>query len=368
MTFSTELPIDFKFNHLQFFELLTDCNVRLLYVIEVESGGWIYYFVRANFSNTYFVLEVDDELCHLYIDPFASMDDHRFFPYLVDTLLHYLGNGNRLQGKNPFKLFDEEWIEEHIAEGVAYLKCCLSLSTFYWIEAYIGGYVAISTEYLAQYGVSIYSSTPRIYGYISYLMRNRKIKIAPIELVDKFYEEGVNDEEIDVEVPQHISIAKVKSWQIDGEETYDSFSQEDVDLLLKLADSYEKGENLDPVVLNDIGTLFQEGVGVSVDGEKAVYWYRQAIKQGEKYYAPVNLGDIYRKGCGAVAISLKEAYEAFLLSDDPYAYYRIGQAFEEGWLGEVNPETAMKWYEKSANCGHHLALKRLGKSKNSSKI
>jgi TPR repeat protein len=65
---------------------------------------------------------------------------------------------------------------------------------------------------------------------------------------------------------------------------------------------------------------------------------------------------------------LKEAYEAFLLSDDPYAYYRIGQAFEEGWLGEVNPETAMKWYEKSANCGHHLALKRLGKSKNSSKI
>ena len=60
-------------------------------------------------------------------------------------------------------------------------------------------------------------------------------------------------------------------------------------------------------------------------------------------------------------ISLSRAVDAFLLSDDPYAYYRIGQAYEEGWLGEVNNELAMHWYQKSAKKGHHLALKRLAR-------
>lgn len=349
MTHTIPLKSDFQFDYLVFFGLLLDCDIRLIHSIEVERG-WIYYFVREKFSHTYFILEVGENDCHLSIDPFASMDDHRIFPYLVDTLSNYLEERKERDEETPFQIYNEYWIEEHIAEGVAYLKCCLSISSYYYIDTYIEGVVRLSVEYLSNYGVSIHSSTPRIYGYVNYLLRNKKAEIVPSELVNELYDTCAEEEEteLEVNVPQHISIAKVKSWQIDGTETFDSFAQEDVDLLLKLAERYNQGEYVESVVLNDIGTIFQEGVGVEKDGEKAVYWYRQAILRGEKYYAPVNLGDIYRKGCGNVGISLQDAFDAFMLSDDPYAYYRIGQAHEEGWLGEININLAMKWYERSA--------------------
>lgn len=361
MTHIFSLNSDSQFEPSIFFEWLSDCDIRLSYSCETDNV-WSYYFVRENFSHTFFVLEFSKGVCQLYIDPFASMEDHRIFPYIVDTLSNYLGI-ELPEAQSPFKIYDEDWIEEHIAEGVAYLKCALCVSPFYYIETYTEGVVAISVEYLSKFGISIHSSTPRIYGYISYLMRNKKLEVINQESLESFYQSDSNsgETELEVDVPQHISIAKVKSWQIDGTETYDSFSKEDVELLLNLAESYERGEYVEPVVLNDIGTIFQEGVGVEQDGEKAVYWYCQAISRGERYYSPVNLGDIYRKGCGTVQISLSRAVDAFLLSDDPYAYYRIGQAYEEGWLGAVNNELAMHWYQKSAKKGHHLALKRLAR-------
>ena len=98
-----------------------------------------------------------------------------------------------------------------------------------------------------------------------------------------------------------------------------------------------------------------------------VFIIYKAYKQGDKLYAPTNLGDLYRKGCGTVASNLKKAFEAYLkkafeayqLSIDPYAHYRIGQAYEEGWMCEPDMEKAMKWYQLAAKEGHHLAIKRL---------
>lgn len=52
------------------------------------------------------------------------------------------------------------------------------------------------------------------------------------------------------------------------------------------------------------------------------------------------------------------AVEAYHLSDDPYAWYRIGQSFEEGWLEAPNMEIAMQWYKKAAAAHHHLAIVR----------
>ena len=62
-----------------------------------------------------------------------------------------------------------------------------------------------------------------------------------------------------------------------------------------------------------------------------------------------------------IARDLKKAFDAYQLSIDPYAHYRIGQAYEEGWTGEPNMKKAMKWYQQAAEEGHHLAIKRLKK-------
>ena len=54
-----------------------------------------------------------------------------------------------------------------------------------------------------------------------------------------------------------------------------SFSREDVDMLLELGKEYREGTPVDGVVLNDIGTLYQEGVGVFPDGYQAEFWFKE---------------------------------------------------------------------------------------------
>jgi TPR repeat protein len=60
-----------------------------------------------------------------------------------------------------------------------------------------------------------------------------------------------------------------------------------------------------------------------------------------------------------VKSNLTLALEAYMKSEDPYAWYRIGQSFEEGWTTEPDIDKAMPFYRKAAAVGHHLALKRL---------
>ena len=43
---------------------------------------------------------------------------------------------------------------------------------------------------------------------------------------------------------QHVAIGRVKSWQLDGSETYETYSQEDVNHLLSLASEYKHGKQL----------------------------------------------------------------------------------------------------------------------------
>ena len=75
-------------------------------------------------------------------------------------------------------------------------------------------------------------------------------------------------------------------------------------MLLELGKEYREGTPVDGVVLNDIGTLYQEGVGVFPDGYQAEFWFKEAVRQGDLTYASANLGDLYRKGCGTLPVSL----------------------------------------------------------------
>ena len=318
-----------------------------------ESIHW--YFHREGQSTTLFAVNyLLQGTYEVSIDNLAAYDDLKFFPYLVDSLAKFLQG--EVDMENIYEVLDEDWIEETIADEIASLKATLSILPQYFISQPIDDLSYISLDALEDFGVNLHSSTPRIYGYVQYLMRHHLLPC----LKDWDEMETPNmDEEVEVDIPQHEAIGRVKSWQLDGSETYETYSQEDVKHLLSLANEYKEGKPLHGVVLNDIGTIHQEGIGMPVDGESAIYWFTEAYKQGDKLYAPTNLGDLYRKGCGNVKANLKNAFASYQLSLDPYAHYRIGQAYEEGWMYEPDMEKAIKWYHQAAEEGHHLAIKRL---------
>ena len=355
MTTSITIISSKEFCHNEFTDYADIPGLKFRCCATDEEGETIcWFFARADVSTTLFMVQKTDCGYELHVDNLAAYDDLRFFPYFADTLTKFLdGEIADATSASVYKMFDEEWAADTISEEVALLKGTLSIVPQYFPALPIREQSYVSPEVLHNFGVCLHSSTPRIYGYLQYLLRNGLLPCgAPLILPD-------SEETIEVDIPQHTPIGRVKSWQLDGCETFETYSREDVELLLTLADEYRKGKVLHGVVLNDIGTLFHEGVGVATDGKEAIFWFTEALKAGDNLYAPTNLGDLYRKGCGEVRPSLKEALKAYKKSTDPYAHYRIGQACEEGWTAPPDIQEAVKWYERAAREGHHLAIKRL---------
>lgn len=324
-----------------------------------------YYFSQKNSVTLFCLTDHRQGVLELCLDALASYSDYRLFPYLADTL-HHLVNGGRLilptddgDSKTVYEYYNEEWMEESIGEEIALLKSVLSVAPRYYLTIPCKVYECITLPLLQSVGVTLHSATPRIYGYLQYLLQHHRLPQATEEEISR--DQALSEQELEADVPQHHSIGRVKSWQTDGSITWESYAQEDVTLLLQIGKEYQDGKNTDGVVLNDIGTLYQEGIGVEADGPTAAYWFREAIRQGDHLYAPSNLGDLYRKGAPNLPVSLPMALDAYQLSIDPYATYRIGQAYEEGWTGSPDLKKAMEWYEKAAAQKHHLALKRLNR-------
>lgn len=311
----------------------------------------VYYLWQPRHSTSVFVIERThrDQIC-LSMDALASYEDYRLFPYLADCLSAQLrGEGIA----HVFQDYDEEWAATAIGEAVALLKAHLMLGRRYYLHQPLEPFQYVDASLFASVAVSVHSATPRIYGYLQHLLRTGRV---PTALHTGF---ATNDEElleIEVDLPQHRSIGRVRSWQLDGSETWESFAQEDVDMLLSLAHHYE-GE-IDGVVLNDLGTIFQEGIGVERDGKEAERWWREAIAQGDSTFAPSNLGDLYRKGCPPLLPDLYQAVETYSLGTDPYATFRLGQAAEEGWTEAPNLERATQFYRQAAQQGHHRGIRR----------
>lgn len=315
------------------------------------EGQRVYYLWQPKHSTTVFVIErADAQHVRLSMDALASWPDYRLFPYLADCLSAQL-RGEGIAG--IFQRYDEDWIALAIGETVAAVKVHLSLGRRYYLHQPLEPFQYIDASLLASVAVSHYSATPRIYGYIQYLLRGGRV---PTALDTGFAPEDSELLELEVDVPQHVSIGRVRSWQTDGSETWESFAQEDVDMLLQLAATYDG--QADGVVLNDLGTIYQEGIGVACDGQAAARWWREAIAQGDLTFAPNNLGDLYRKGCEGLAPDLRIAAEAYASGTDPYATYRLGQAAEEGWCTTPDLERAKQLYRLAAQRGHHRGIKR----------
>lgn len=114
----------------------------------------------------------------------------------------------------------------------------------------------------------------------------------------------------------------------------------------------------DKDVQNNIGTIFENGIMVKKDINKAVYWYERAAEQGDDL-ALSNLADILRKGSQGYPKDLKRAFELYKRCGLPYAHYRVGEFYEHGWGTEKNIEEAKRYYRLAYKERHALAVKKL---------
>ena len=98
-----------------------------------------------------------------------------------------------------------------------------------------------------------------------------------------------------------------------------------------------------------LGIMYRQGKGVAKDGERALYWTQQAVKQGDGA-AQFNLANMYETG-DTVAKNLALAakwYAAAARAGIPLAQYRLGTYYLEGLGGAPDAVLAYVWYSRAA--------------------
>jgi len=137
------------------------------------------------------------------------------------------------------------------------------------------------------------------------------------------------------------------------------YDKEEVEHILEcIRDGHLEDLDMDDVLMNDIGTFFEDGVCVKPDINIAVYWYRLAIENGNDL-ARSNLADILRKGSQGYPKDLEQAFQLYKECGLPYAHYRVGEFYEHGWGVKQDLEAAKAYYRQAYEEGHGLARKKL---------
>lgn len=115
---------------------------------------------------------------------------------------------------------------------------------------------------------------------------------------------------------------------------------------------------LDDGALNNLGIIYSEGVDVPINMELAIKYFNMAIEE-DNVLARSNLADIYRKGTNGIAVDLKKAFEIYSDCHLPYAYYRVGEAYQYGRGVTMDLEKAKYNYRIAYKHGHPLARRKL---------
>lgn len=140
----------------------------------------------------------------------------------------------------------------------------------------------------------------------------------------------------------------------------------------------------------DVGSMYQNGRGVSPSRSEAIGWYKKAAAQGnEKAVNRMNLlqaneerfsrvltsagngdqesqyklGNMYTEGIGT-NIDLAKAAQAFAQSASQgyvKAEYKLGQLYYEGTGVRASKKTAYKWFKQAADKNYAAAQYYLGK-------
>lgn len=116
-----------------------------------------------------------------------------------------------------------------------------------------------------------------------------------------------------------------------------------------------------------MGTSYDEGLGVAIDGSIAAAWFHRAAGLGH-LLAQHNLGNAYAGGRGVPQSDTMAVYwwRKPAEAGDAIPQFRLARMYEEGRGAARDLHLAMHWYQRSADRGYGLALealKRLGARK-----
>jgi TPR repeat protein len=114
---------------------------------------------------------------------------------------------------------------------------------------------------------------------------------------------------------------------------------------------------------NNIGYLYEQGLGVGQSYPEAMAWYRKAAAQ-QLPQAQFNIATLYFYGFG-VEKNLREALKWLRLAAAqklPEAEYLLGLAFFEGQGVRADPKVALDWFHKAALQGHSGAQLMAGQA------
>jgi TPR repeat protein len=114
--------------------------------------------------------------------------------------------------------------------------------------------------------------------------------------------------------------------------------------------------------MHELGLLYEGGVGVPQNYERARQWYEKSAASGDAA-AMDSLGGLYALGKGVVR-DFKQAREWFergAAGGDAQAMNNLAYIFDKGFgLAAPDPEQARQWYEKAAAAGNTAAMCNLG--------
>lgn len=130
--------------------------------------------------------------------------------------------------------------------------------------------------------------------------------------------------------------------------------------MLYVAESMPKHEWMkDPEILNNLGIVFTEGVGVDIDMERGIRYYERAIQLGDDDLARFNLAEIYNHGMNGVEVNHRRAYKLYRRCGLPYAHFRVGEAFEYGLGVDIDEQQSQRFYRLAAQEGYEPAKEKL---------
>lgn len=111
----------------------------------------------------------------------------------------------------------------------------------------------------------------------------------------------------------------------------------------------------------NLGSIYDQGLGVNKDPAQAVLWFRKAADTGNRD-AIFQLATMYEQGRG-VPQDQKQAFDWFrkaALLGDGDSQVKLGRAYLDGKGVDRNEGEASAWFQRAADQGNLYALNRLG--------
>ena len=178
-----------------------------------------------------------------------------------------------------------------------------------------------------------------------------------------FFYADENDAEADVTKAEEIYQTVIEQGCVEGY-IGKAFMEEDYDTKLEYFNKVVE-EGTEPfyiaLAMNEIGYMYQEGMGVEQDYAKALEWLEKAADLGNSS-AMNNIGYSYYYGNGIeqdYAKALEWLEKAADLGNSS-AMDWIGSIYREGLGVEQDYTKALEWYEKAADLGNSNAMTWIG--------